>query len=263
MSTTASDNERVVYVYRGDASGGEEVPYDVPVQPGMVVLDAIHHIQETQAPDLAVRWNCKAAHCGSCSAEVNGKPGLLCKTRMDKYEGEEIHVRPMKTFPLLRDLVTDVSWNYERLQQVPQLETEVQSPFQLQQWEVDRVQEFHRCIECFLCQDVCHVLREHQGFDQYWGPRLMVKLAEVEMHPLDTDDRVPLLHEQAGVEFCNITHCCSDICPEGIEITHNAIIPFKERVADRYYDPFKGWLERRRNRRQTADSTKTLESAGR
>jgi succinate dehydrogenase / fumarate reductase iron-sulfur subunit len=260
--TEESQATRTVYVYRGDQEGGKEVGYEVPLQPGMVVLDAIHHIQETQAPDLAVRWNCKAAHCGSCSAEVNGKPGLLCKTRMDQFEGDEIHVAPMKTFPLIKDLVTDVSWNYERLEQVtPRLRSRQEIPFTLQQWEVDRAQEFRQCIECFLCQDICHVLREHQGFDRYWGPRLMVKMAELEMHPTDQADRLALLHGEAGVEYCNITHCCSDICPEGIEITHNAIIPLKERVADRYYDPIRGWLERRRQQRQTGPAG-TVNAAG-
>lgn len=238
----------VIHVFRGDADDGQEVPYKVPVDPGMVLLDAIHHIQETEAPDLAVRWNCKAAHCGSCSAEVNGRPCLLCKTRLDQYRNQEIHVRPMKTFPLIRDLVTDVSWNYEKLAQVPPLQTREAAPFTLQQWEVDRIQEFQRCIECFLCQDICHVLREHQEFDRYWGPRLMVKLAGLEMHPEDSGTRLSLLHGEAGIEYCNITHCCSDICPEGIEITHNAIIPLKERVADQYYDPMRRWFRGRQDK---------------
>jgi succinate dehydrogenase / fumarate reductase iron-sulfur subunit len=245
---TEAGETRTVYVYRGDANGGEEVPYAVPLQPGMVVLDAIHHIQEHDAPDLAVRWNCKAAHCGSCSAEINGRPGLLCKTRMDQFGTDPIHVRPLKTFPIIKDLATDVSWNYERLQAVaPRLTPANPTPFRLYQWEVDRVQEFHRCIECFLCQDICHVLRDHQAFDRYWGPRLMIKIAELEMHPEDTADRIPLLHGEAGVEYCNITRCCTEICPEEIDITDNAIIPLKERVADRYYDPIRRWFRGRKN----------------
>jgi len=103
-----------VRVYRGDETSNLMEEYDVPVTTGMVVLDAIHWIQAHRAPDLAVRWNCKAAKCGSCSAEVNGKPSLMCKTRMDHFAaGEAVSVRPMKTFPLIRDLVTDVSWNFE------------------------------------------------------------------------------------------------------------------------------------------------------
>src|SRR6266487_4045117 len=101
-------------IYRGDAKGGELVEYTVPTDPGMVVLDVVHRIQATHAPDLAVRWNCKAGKCGSCSAEVNGQPKLMCMTRMDTFdEGEDITITPVKTFPVIRDLVTDVAFNYE------------------------------------------------------------------------------------------------------------------------------------------------------
>lgn len=237
-------DEFVLKVWRGDPSGGEEVEYRVPGETGMVVLDALHYIQHNLAPDLAVRWNCKAAHCGSCGAEVNGRPKLLCKTRMDEYEGQTVSVRPMQTFPIIKDLVTDVSWNYQVAQEIPPLAPTVPAPFSMQQIDVDRVQEFHRCIECFLCQDVCHVLRNHSGQQQYFGPRFMVKIAEYEMHPVDGEDRLPLLAHEAGVGMCNVTKCCTEVCPQHIRITDNAIIPLKERVADRYYDPVKILLRR-------------------
>src|SRR5689334_11773220 len=100
-------------IWRGDASGGAFQEYATEISEGMVVLDAIHQIQATQANDLAVRWNCKAGKCGSCSAEINGKPRLMCMTRMNTLPVEEpITVTPMKSFPIMRDLVTDVSWNY-------------------------------------------------------------------------------------------------------------------------------------------------------
>lgn len=224
-------------IYRGDAEGGEEVEYRVPQAPGMVVLDAVRHVQAHQAPDLAVRWNCKAAHCGSCSAEVNGRPKLLCKTRLDDYAGQTVHIQPMKTFPIIKDLVTDVSWNYEVAKKIPPLIPKVPAPFQMQQWDVDRVQEFHRCIECFLCQDTCHVLRDHDAKDRYFGPRFMAKMAEYEMHPMDEENRLPLLTGEAGLSMCNVTGCCTEVCPQHIQITNNAIIPLKERVADQYWDP--------------------------
>jgi len=236
--------EITLSVFRGDESGGQEVEYKVPVETGMVVLDAIHYIQAHDAPDLAVRWNCKAAHCGSCSAEINGSPKLLCKTRVDDYAGEVIHVRPMRTFPVIKDLVADVSWNYEKLRQVPAFQPAIKAPFTLQQRDVDRIEEFRNCIECFLCQNVCHVLRDHDAKDRYWGPRLMIRIAELQMHPLDTGDRLELLHEAAGVGMCNITKCCSDVCPQGINITDNGIIPLKERVADVHWDPLGGIVRR-------------------
>lgn len=233
-------------VYRGDANGGQYVEYSVEVEAGMVVLDAMHQIQATQSPDLAVRWNCKAAKCGSCSAEVNGKPSLMCKTRLDDFApGEVIDVRPLKTFPLIRDLVTDVSFNYEVNKLIPPFKatnTDTDS-WRVFQEDVDRSQEFRKCIECYLCQNVCHVLRNHDHKDLetktklFMGPRFMARIASLEMHPMDGENRVPLTKNEAGIGYCNITKCCTEVCPEEIHITDNAIIPMKERVVDQFYDP--------------------------
>jgi succinate dehydrogenase / fumarate reductase, iron-sulfur subunit len=215
--------------------------FDVPVEEGMVVLDALHWIQGHEAPDLAVRWNCKAAKCGSCSAEVNGRPRLTCKTRLSDFPpDDEITVEPMRAFPLIRDLVTDVSWNYEvnrSIQPFTPPADKPQSDWRWYQEDIERVQEFRKCIECFLCQDVCHVLREHHLHDEFIGPRFLVYAAALEMHPLDTEDRVEALHKAHGIGFCNITKCCTKVCPEHITITDNAIIPLKERVVDEFYDP--------------------------
>ena len=233
--------EAVFRVWRGDPGGGAEVEYRVPVETGMVVLDAMHWIQGHRAPDLAVRWNCKAAKCGSCSAEVNGKPALMCKSRLDHFPADQtIRVRPMKTFPIIRDLVTDVSWNYRVNKNIPPFKPRPRDPdgtWRMSQAEVDRVQEFRKCIECFLCQDVCHVLRDHDQKDAFAGPRFFVRIASLEMHPLDVASRTAYLKEQGGLGLCNITKCCTEVCPESIHITDNAIIPLKERVVDDFYDP--------------------------
>jgi succinate dehydrogenase / fumarate reductase iron-sulfur subunit len=229
---------RTFRIWRGDRSGGSFVEYEVETREGMVVLDAVREIQRTQAKDLAVRWNCKAAKCGSCGSEVNGKPRLMCKTRLDHLPPDEpVVVQPLRAFPVVRDLVTDVSWNYQVNKQIPPFTPEPGAEWLIGQEDVDRVAEFRKCIECFLCQNVCHVLREHAEFGRYFGPRFMTRIASLEMHPLDSLDRAELLANGAGLSLCNITKCCSDVCPEGIRITDNAIIPLKERVADRYYDP--------------------------
>ena len=233
--------KRTFQIYRGDNEGGKMVDYEVPVDPGMVVLDAVHRAQSIHVPDLAVRWNCKAGKCGSCGAEVNGKPKLMCMERLDKYpEDEPISVQPMQTFPVVKDLVCDVSWNYEVNKKIPAFKPK-EGERKYYQYEADRVQEFRKCIECFLCQDVCHVLREHNKKEEFGGPRFFVRTAGLEMHPLDTEDRLDLLKEDLGLGFCNITKCCTSVCPENIEITDNAIIPLKERVVDRNYDPLR-WL---------------------
>ncbi len=234
-------------IFRGDVNGGEMVSYEVETFQGMVVLDAIHQIQAEQDPTLACRWNCKAAKCGSCSAEINGRPKLLCKTSLTELAGEEIAVGPLRAFPIVKDLVTDVSWNYRVSSKIPPLRVRSDAgckPFDLQQMDVDRIQEFRKCIECFLCQDVCHILRDHERFDGFFGPRQMVKLAALEMHPMDDLNRREQLRGEAGVGFCNITKCCTEVCPEHIHITDNAIIPLKERVVDDYFDPVAGLLRK-------------------
>jgi succinate dehydrogenase / fumarate reductase, iron-sulfur subunit len=230
--------EAILRVFRGDREGGKEVDYKVPLTEGMVVLDAIHSIQAHQSADLAVRWNCKAAKCGSCSAEVNGKPRLMCKTRMDSLPLDQpVTVSPMKAFPVIKDLVTDVSWNYKVNKKIPPFQPKPGVEWKMDQRDVDRVQEFRKCIECFLCQNVCHVLRDHDKKEQFAGPRFFVRTAGLEMHPLDGLDRTRLLKDELGLGFCNITKCCTEVCPEEIHITDNAIIPLKERVVDEFYDP--------------------------
>jgi succinate dehydrogenase / fumarate reductase iron-sulfur subunit len=206
------------------------------------VLDAVHRIQAEQAPDLACRWNCKAGKCGSCSAEINGKPRLMCMTRLNQLPLEEpVTVEPMRAFPPVRDLVSDVSWNFRvkpRIQKfTPRKADAPDGTWRMAQRDIDRVQEFRKCIECYLCQDVCHVLRDHQLQDQFIGPRFLTYTAALEMHPLDTGDREPALKKDFGIGYCNITKCCTKVCPEEIHITDNAIIPLKERIVDRFYDP--------------------------
>ena len=229
-------------IWRGDPSGGQFADYEVPVQEGMVVLDAVLWVQQNVDGDLAVRWNCKAAKCGSCSAEINGFPRLMCKSRLSDYEGKVITITPMKTFPIIRDLVTDVSFNYQVNREIPpftpsEADAADPQPWRMHQEDVERMIEFRKCIECFLCQDVCHVLRNHGEFDRYYGPRWMIRMATLEMHPKDSLDRRPLLKGRAGVGMCNITKCCQEVCPEHIHITDNAIIPLKERMVDEYFDP--------------------------
>ena len=231
-------------IWRGDPAGGAFQDYSTTVEEGMVVLDAVHRIQAQQATDLAVRWNCKAGKCGSCSAEINGMPKLMCMTRLTEINlNMPVILEPMRAFPVIRDLVTDVSWNFRAKKTIKQFKPRPpdapDGTWRIQQADVERVQEFRKCIECFLCQDVCHVLREHHKQDEFIGPRLLVYAAALEMHPLDTEDRVSDLRHVHNIGYCNITTCCRQVCPESITITENAIIPLKERVVDRYFDPLK------------------------
>jgi succinate dehydrogenase / fumarate reductase iron-sulfur subunit len=248
---------RTFRVWRGDADGGDFAEFDVEVNEGEVILDVVHRLQAEQAPDLAVRWNCKAGKCGSCSAEVNGMPRLMCMTRMNLFEeGEPVTISPLRTFPVVRDLVTDVSFNYEKARQMPAFappEDLKPGEYRMQQVDVERSQEFRKCIECFLCQNTCHVVRDHEeNKPPFAGPRLFIRAAELDMHPLDArEDRREQAQDDQGLGYCNITKCCTEVCPEHIKITDNAIIPMKERVAGDRYDPLV-WLGRKILRKDKA-----------
>ena len=243
-------------IWRGHSHGGEFRDYTAGISEGMVVLDAVNHIQATQANDLACRWNCKAGKCGSCSAEINGMPKLMCMTRLsDLPLDKPVTVQPMKAFPLVKDLITDISWNFRVKKKIkpfkPRSPDAPDGTWRMKQEDIDRVQEFRKCIECFLCQDVCHVLRDHHKHDEFIGPRFLIYTAALEMHPLDTENRIDELRSAHGIGYCNITKCCTKVCPENIQITDNGIIPLKERVVDEFYDPlgfFWRWLKRRQDR---------------
>jgi succinate dehydrogenase / fumarate reductase iron-sulfur subunit len=242
LAARARRSQRTFSVWRGDGNEGKMVDYTTEVVEGMVVLDAIHQIQSEQANDLAVRWNCKAGKCGSCSAEINGNPRLMCMTRLNELPADQpVTVEPMRAFPRVRDLVTDVSWNFRAKKQIqefkPRAPDAPDGTWRMDQSDVDRVQEFRKCIECFLCQNVCHVLRDHHKHEEFIGPRHLVYAAALEMHPLDVADRVGDLKDDHGIGYCNITKCCTKVCPESITITDNAIIPLKERVVDEFFDP--------------------------
>ena len=246
-------------VWRGDDGGGELRDYEVGVNEGEVVLDIVHRLQAEQAGDLAVRWNCKAGKCGSCSAEINGRPRLMCMTRMSTFDpAETVTITPLRAFPVIRDRVPDVSFNYEKAREIPSFAPpkDLQpGDYRMAQEDVDRSQEFRKCIECFMCNNVCHVVRDHEeNKKSFAGPRYLMRTAELDMHPLDTLDRKDMAQEDFGLGLCNITKCCTEVCPEHIKITDNAIIPLKERVVDADYDPI-AWLGRKilRRTKRTAE----------
>jgi succinate dehydrogenase / fumarate reductase iron-sulfur subunit len=192
--------------------------------------------------------------------EINGRPRLACMTRMSLFDpAETITIIPMRTFPVIRDPVTDVSFNYAKAREIlsftPDPEVRL-GEFRMQQADVNRSQEFRKCIECFLCQNTCHVIRDHPENERaFAGPRFLMRIAELEMHPADTADRRSIAQDDFGLGYRNITTCCTEVCPENIEITDNALIPLKERVAGRKYDPL-AWLGSKITRRARAGTPK-------
>ena len=198
----------------------------------------------TQANDLACRWNCKAGKCGSCSAEINGKPRLMCMTRLNDLDPVDAgHRRADAGVP------ADPRPGDRRVVELPRQDAdqEVQAA---QARRAGRhladgaggrrpragVPQVHRVLP--VPGRVPRPARP-PDHEEFIGPRFFVYTAALEMHPLDTEDRVPELKQAQGIGYCNITKCCTKVCPEQITITDNAIIPLKERVVDRYYDPLK------------------------
>lgn len=226
-----------VRIFRHDPAGAEPggfAEYEVPFEEGMSVLDAVNYVSNYIDTSLSVRWNCKAARCGSCAAEIDNVPRLMCKTKMS---AGTVTVGPMRAFPLVKDLVTDLSSNYEKLRSIRPFtpENAPAGVWRINEADVTRSQEFRKCIECYLCMDACHVVRFHNS--GYIGPRHVIKAASLDLHPLDSADRSVDLKERHGMGYCNVTKCCQEACPEKILITDNAIIPEKERAADAAYDP--------------------------
>ncbi len=236
----AAENVKV-RVYRTDARKRDArlVAFDVPYTKGMRVLTALEYIQEHLDPTLAFRWNCGAGQCGSCAAEVDGKPVLTCKTEI-KPGTRDLSVFPLKVFPVVRDLVVDFAPAQEKLKGLrafftPAREKKPGEFYPMREFHVQAAQEMRKCIDCFICHDVCHVLRDAPHLP-FVGPRNLVKAAAQQFHPLNAEDRTPLV-EQGGLSACNVTRCCTEACPQGIQITQNAIIPLKERAVSAK-DPF-------------------------
>src|SRR6187399_1966682 len=141
-------------IWRGDATGGKFENYSTQTSEGMVVLDVVHQIQAEQANDMAVRWNCKDGKCGSCSAEINGMPKLICMTRLSDLDlTQPVTIEPMRAFPSIRDLVTDVSWNFSVKKTIkkfkPRPADNADGTWRVDNVDIERPQEFRKCIECF------------------------------------------------------------------------------------------------------------------
>jgi succinate dehydrogenase / fumarate reductase iron-sulfur subunit len=194
----------------------------------MHMLHAIEHVKNEKDATLAYRWNCGAGRCGSCAAEVNGKPVLLCKYEV-RPEIKEYTVQPMKVFPVVKDLVVDLTAMREGLKKIPGFKSGQKPFYKMYDYDSEISREMRKCIECGICQDVCHVLREHKK--GYLGPRFAVKAASLDMHPKDSQNRASDM-EKAGLGYCNVTKCCQSVCPEKIRITDDAIIPLKEKITE-------------------------------
>lgn len=225
--------------------GKEKEPYlkayEVEYEEGMRLLHAFEHIQKEKDSTLSYRWNCGSGRCGSCAVEVNGKPSLACKYEIPKG-ATEITVKPLKVFPAVKDLVVDLTPMRDGLKSMQPFKSKQKPFFKMYDYDIEIAKEMKKCIECGICQDVCHVLREHKT--DYAGPRFMAKISSREMHPYGSNQNSATA-EKSGIGYCNVTKCCQTACPEKIMITDNAIIPLKEKIAEskriNFFKKIWGW----------------------
>lgn len=211
-----------------EGKGSRLEEFKVPVLKGMHVLDALKHIQREIDGTLAFRWNCSEGICGSCSMEVDGKPVLACKT---KIPGEKFLIEPMKVFPIVKDLVPDVREVREKakIYRPYLLAKDKDQAWRMQEDQIGEVSEARKCIDCYLCYDVCHVIRNHED-KKFAGPVNIVRAIGLDKHPKSNVERSLLLSREGSLWSCNMTRCCSEICPQEIKITQNFITYAKERV---------------------------------
>src|SRR5262249_54710039 len=209
---TDMGTQRRFRVWRGGAAGGGLAGVGVEGKDGGGGFGGIYRPQASPAPPPPGGGDCKAGKCGSCGAEINGQPGLLCMTRMSTLPPRApVTITPMRTFPVIRDLVTDVSYNYHKARQIRAFVPPKgvrPGEYRMRQVDVERSQEFRKCIECFLCQNTCHVIRDHEeNKPRFSGPRFLMRIAELDMHPLDAAeeegvDRKQAAQDEHGLGFC-------------------------------------------------------------
>ena len=222
-----------------------------PVTGGLRDRDRRGHGRPRRSPPDPIRGRLRSRG----ALELQGRQVRLVLGRNQRHAPPDVHdqargSRPLRSrspsnpcgpSPMSGTWSPTSRYNYRAKKSVkpfkPRKPDNADGTWNMKQEDVERVQEFRKCIECFLCQDVCHVLRDHHKHEEFIGPRHFVYSAALEMHPLDTEDRVGDLKKEQGIGYCNITKCCTVVCPEHIKITDNAIIPLKERVVDEFYDP--------------------------
>ena len=196
--------------------------FEVPLRPEWVILDALNYIKDKVDGSLTFRWSCRMGVCGSCGMMVNGEPKLTCATFLHKYEGKAVRVEPLRYFPVVRDLVIEMSDFLLKLQSVkpwivraeekPLSEGEyLQTPEQL-----DTYKQFSMCINCLLCYAACPVY----GLDAHFvGPAALALAQRYNMDSRDQGkaERMQLLSQHEGIWGCTFVGECTRVCPKHVD----------------------------------------------
>jgi fumarate reductase iron-sulfur subunit len=196
--------------------------YDVPLRKEWAVLDGLNHIKDQLDGTLSYRWSCRMGICGSCGMTVNGEPQLSCATFLTDYAPGPVRVEPLRNFPVVRDLVVDISDFMEKLPSVkPWLIREddkavdegeyLQTPSELEDYK-----KFSMCINCMLCYSACPVYALDPAFV---GPAAIALAQRYNLDSRDegVEDRHDVLASAEGVWACTFVGECSTACPKGVD----------------------------------------------
>ena len=197
--------------------------YEIPYREDMVVLDALNYIKDELDGSVTYRWSCRMGVCGSCGMMVNYKPRLTCSTFLREFYPRPIVVQPLENFPVIRDLVVDVTDFMDKLKEVmPWLVRETEGPVErggeyLQTpEEVDRYRQFSMCINCTLCYSACPVYAKDQEF---LGPAVLALAHRYNLDSRDQgrDERERAIAVDRGIWDCTFVGECSVVCPKDVD----------------------------------------------
>jgi fumarate reductase iron-sulfur subunit len=198
--------------------------FEVPVRREWVVLDALNHIKDKQDGTLTYRWSCRMGICGSCGMMVNGEPKLTCATFLTDYarKGTKIRVEPLRYFPVVRDLVTELTDFLAKLKKVkPWLIHPNEPPLSKGEFlqtpaQLDRYKQYSMCINCTLCYAACPVV----GLDPIFvGPAALALAQRYNMDSRDegSGDRIAVLAHPDGIWGCTFVGECTRVCPKHVD----------------------------------------------
>ena len=196
--------------------------YAVPFRDDWVVLDALNYLKDQVDGSISYRWSCRMGVCGSCGMMVNGEPKLTCATFLSKYAPGPVRVEPLRYFPIVRDLVVEMSDFMAKFRKVkpwlvrkddkPLSEGEfLQTPEQLEVYK-----QYSMCINCTLCYAACPVY----GLDPFFiGPAAIALAQRYNLDSRDqgADERMDILSQHEGIWGCTFVGECTKACPKNVD----------------------------------------------
>ena len=196
--------------------------YEVPCRPDWMILDALNHIKDNLDGTLSYRWACRMGVCGSCGMMVNGEPVLTCATYVSSVLPGRVRVEPLRGFPVIRDLVNDLTDFLEKLKRVtPWIVREEEKPLEEGEYlqtpeELDEYKQYSMCINCMLCYSACPIYALEPDFI---GPAVIALAQRYNLDSRDegSDARMDVLSQHDGIWSCTLVGDCTSVCPKNVD----------------------------------------------